>query len=162
MKAKDLMIVQQDFLRPDNTLKEAVNCMITAKRNEERRGVKGLPVLDPAGRLVGMLSIRDIFRAVYPSYLSMSNLGGFTWDGMVESLAKHAAQEKVADHMSRDTITVKEMDSLMECVDLFIKHDKEHLPVLNQEGRITGMIYERDIFCAIASAMLDNGKDACK
>ena len=60
MKAKDLMIPIRDYSRPDNTLKEAVNLLKTAKRGEERIGVKGLPVLDEKGKLVGMLSMRDI------------------------------------------------------------------------------------------------------
>jgi len=37
MKAKDLMIPLQDYLRPENTLREAVNLLKTAKRGEERR-----------------------------------------------------------------------------------------------------------------------------
>ena len=159
MKAKDLMIPLQDFLRPDNTLKEAVNRMKAAKRCEGKQGVKGLPVLDQSGMLVGMLSMQDILKAVYPPYLTISNLGNFTWDGMVESLAKHAGQEKVEDHMSRDIATVKETDPLMECVDLFIKKNITRLPVLNREGRIAGMIYERDVFFAIAKAMFDNGPE---
>ena len=38
MKAKDLMIPIQDYLRPDNTLKEAVNLLRIAKKGEEKVG----------------------------------------------------------------------------------------------------------------------------
>ena len=41
MKAKDLMIPLQDYLKPDNTLREAANLLRIAKRGEERIGVKG-------------------------------------------------------------------------------------------------------------------------
>lgn len=155
MKARDLMIPVQDFLKPDETLKEAVTLLKVARRHEDRQRVKGLPVLDASGTLIGMLSMQDILKAVHPAYMSASNLGQFTWDGMVESLARQAAREKVADHMSREIITANEDDSLMECVDLLLKNNIKRLPVLNKEKQLTGMIYERDVFYAITGAMLD-------
>jgi CBS domain-containing protein len=155
VKAKDIMIPIQEFLKPDQTLKEAVNLLRSARRDEERQGVKGLPVLDANQKLIGILSMQDILKAVYPSYMSMANLGNFTWDGMVESLARKAGAESVAAHMSRELWTVQERDSMMECVDLMIKHNVKRLPVLDQSGKVIGMIYERDVFDAITSSMLD-------
>jgi len=78
MKAKDLMIPLQEYLKPDTTLKEAANILRTAKRDEKRMGVKGLPVLDEKGKVVGFLSIGDSLKAVFPSYMSLMNLGDFT------------------------------------------------------------------------------------
>ncbi len=155
MKAKDLMIPIHDYLRPDNTLKEAVNLLRTAKRGEERVGVKGLPVLDEEGKLVGMLSMRDILKAVFPFYMSMMDLGDFTWDGMVEGIAKKSSNRKVGELMSRVIITVDEQASLMECIDHMIKHNIKRLPVINKEGKVVGMLYERDVFFAITKAMLE-------
>jgi CBS-domain-containing membrane protein len=162
VKAKELMIPIRDFLSPENTLKDAVKLLKTARRDVERQGVKGLPVLDAHQKVIGILSMQDILKAVYPSYMSMMNLGNFTWDGMVESLAKQAGTEKVASHMSRDVMTVQENDSLMECVDLMIKHHVKRLPVLDQAGKVVGMIYERDIFYVITSAMLDENQGSGK
>jgi predicted transcriptional regulator len=162
VKAKDLMIPIQDFLSPENTLKDAVKLLKTARRDVERQGVKGLPVLDAYQKVIGILSMHDILKAVYPSYMSMMNLGNFTWDGMVESLAKRAGNEKVASHMSREVMTVQEDDSLMECVDLMIKHHVQRLPVLDPAGKVVGMIYERDIFYVITSAMLDENQGSGK
>jgi CBS domain-containing protein len=155
MKAKDLMIPIQDYLRPENTLKEAVNLLKTAKRGEERVGVKGLPVLDENGKLVGMLSMRDILKAVFPFYLSMMDLGDFTWDGMVESIAKKSSNRKVGEVMSKVVISVDEGASLMECVDHMIKHNIKRLPVVDKSGKVIGMLYERDVFFEITKAMLD-------
>ena len=162
MKVKDIMIPLREYLKPDYTLREAVRIMKTATRNEKRKGVKGLPVLDDAGNLTGMLSMTDILRSVYPSYLSSANLGDFTWDGMVESLAREAAGEKVEYHMNREILTVRESDSLMDCVDHLLKNCVTRLPVLNQEGRITGLIYERDVFEAVVEAMLESEKEGEK
>ncbi len=160
MKVKDIMIPIQDYLKPDNTLKEAVNLLRTAFRGENRAGgVMGAPVLDEKGNLVGMLSMTDILKAVYPSYMSMMNLGGFTWDGMLETLAKKAGDRKVKDLMTSPIITVREDDPLMECVDLILRKRIRRMPVLDNAGKVVGMIYLRDVFFAITKAMLeeDNG-----
>jgi CBS domain-containing protein len=154
MKAKDLMVPVYDCLRPDSSLKEAVNLLRTAIRGEQKYGVMGLSVLDDKGRLVGMLSMTDILKAVYPSYMSMMNLGEFTWDGMVESLARKAGDRKVSDLMTSPVVTVREDDPLMECLDLILKKHVRRMPVLDKTGKVVGMIYLRDIFYVITKAML--------
>ena len=156
MKAKDFMIPIQDSLKPEMSLKEAVNLLRVARKGEERVGLKGLPVLDKDGKMIGMFSMTDVLKAVHPSYLSLMNLSNFTWEGMVESLAKNVADKKVEEVMSGEVITVKEEDPLMECVDLMIKNNIKRLPVLDKAGRIAGMIYQRDIFFAVVKAMLED------
>ena len=155
MKVKDLMVPVYDYLRPDSSLKEAVNLLRTAIRGKDKVGVMGLSVLDEKGKLVGMLSMTDILKAVYPSYMSMMNLGEFTWDGMLESLARQAGNRKVKDIMTSPVVTVHEDDSLMECVDHLLKNNVRRMPVMNKEGKVVGMIYLRDIFFAVTKAMLD-------
>jgi CBS domain-containing protein len=159
MKARDLMVTSGDYLRPENSIREAVNLLRTAVRGEEKLGVMGMPVLDDRGNLVGMLSMTDVLRAVYPAYMSMMNLGDFTWDGMLESLACRAGDKRVEDYMTRKVITVREDDSLMECVDHMLKGHIRRMPVLDKGGAVVGMIYLRDIFFAITQAML---VDSCK
>jgi predicted transcriptional regulator len=146
------MIPVQEYLRPDNTLREAVNLLRTARRDEARVGVKGMAVLDEKGMLVGLLSMGDILKAVFPSYMSMMDLGDFTWDGMVESLAKKVADRKVGDFMTKNVVTVKEDAPLMECVDHMIKKDVKRLIVLDQKGKVIGTLYERDVFNVITQS----------
>lgn len=155
MKAKDIMIPFRDYLKPENTLREAVNLLRSAARGETTTGVMGLPVLDDRGNLVGMLSMTDILRAVYPKYMSMMNLGDFAWDGMLESLARQAGDRKVKELMASAVVTVHENDPLMECVDHLLKNNVRRMPVLDKTGKIVGMVYLRDIFFAITKAMLD-------
>jgi predicted transcriptional regulator len=158
MKARDLMIPVQEFLRPDNTLREAVKLLRTARRDETRVGVKGMAVLDEKGMLIGLLSMGDILKAVFPSYMSMMDLGDFTWDGMVESLAKKVADRKVGDLMTKNVVTVTEDAPLMECVDHMLRKNVKRLIVLDQKGKVVGTLYERDVFNVITQAMLDENK----
>jgi CBS domain-containing protein len=154
MKAKDLMIPLQEYLKPDNTLKEAANLLRIAQRGEEKIGVKALPVLDSSGNLAGILSIGDILKAVHPAYMDLMNLGRFAWDGMVEAFAQKAAGKKVRDLMTPKVITVKEDATLMECIDYMLKNNVKRVPVLNKETRVIGMLYERDVFYEITKTML--------
>ena len=155
MKAKELMIPLQEYLGPDNTLKDAANLLRIAQRGEEKIGVKALPVLDASGNLIGILSIGDILRAVHPAYMDLMNLGSFAWDGMVETFAQKAAGKKVRDLMTPKVITVKEEATLMECVDHMLKKNVKRVPVLNNENRVTGMLYERDVFYEITKSMIN-------
>jgi CBS domain-containing protein len=153
MRARDLMMPLADSLNPDNTIEEAVKLLISARRAEKRVGVKGLPVLSATGKLLGMLTMRDILKAVLPSYMSLMNLGDFTWDGMLEEMAKKVAGRKVREIMSQDVTTVAEGAPLMECVDHMVRGNIKRLPVVDDTGRVVGMLYERDIFLAITKAM---------
>jgi CBS domain-containing protein len=155
MKVKDLMVPFFDHLRLDNNLREAVNLLKTAVRGDQKFGVMALPVLDEKENLVGMLSMMDILRAVYPSYMSMMNLDEFTWDGMLESLAKQAGKRKVREFMTSPVITVHEDNPLMECVDLILRKRVRRMPVIDKSGKVVGMIYMRDIFYAITKTMLE-------
>jgi CBS domain-containing protein len=156
MKVKDLMIPLRDYLKPEMTLREAVKILQGATRFEGFAGVKGLPVLDPKGLIIGMLSMTDILRAILPVYLSMTDLGEFTWDGMLESLAKRAGDKKIEEVMTKDVQTVREDDPILECVDHIVKKNIRRIPVVNKEGRVTGIIYERDVFLAVTRAMQNN------
>lgn len=158
MRAKNLMVPLRDYLRPQQTIQEAAELLRTARRGEERIGVKALPVLGEGGALVGILSIGDILKAVYPPYLYLLDLGEFAWDGMVETFAKKAAGKKVSDLMSTRVITVREDSTLMECVDHMLKSGVKRVPVLNKEHSVVGMLYEKDVFYEIAKALAGHSK----
>lgn len=155
MRAKDLIVPLCEYLKPDNTLKEAADLLRTAKRGEERASVKALPVLNEEAKLVGILSIGDILKAVYPAYMYLMDLGEFTWDGMVENFARKAADKKVKDLMTTEVITVNEDSTLMECVDHMLKNNVKRVPVLNKGNAVIGMLYEKDVFYEITRAMFN-------
>ena len=162
MKAKDLMVPLQEILKPDDTLKDAANLLRIAQRGEEKIGVKALPVLDLSGNLIGILSIGDILKAVHPAYMDLMNLGSFTWDGMVETFAQKAAGKQVRDIMTPKVITVKEDSTLMECIDQMLKNNVKRVPVLNKDNRVTGMLYERDVFYEITKSMINENNEGEK
>jgi len=154
VKAKEIMEPVKDTLTPETTLKDAVNRMRVAGRGDVRAGAKGMIVLDN-GKLAGIVSIKDILKVIIPSYMTLTELGEFTWDGMLEEMAKKVADKKVEEIMTRDVITVSEDAPLMECADHVVKHNLQRIPVLNREKTVVGIIYVRDIYYAIVRALFD-------
>jgi len=148
MKVKDIMSPINEYLTPDDTLQDAAIKMRNAKRLD-RLGVKGLVVLDDRKDLVGILTIKDILAATIPVYLDIK-LSMFSWDGMLEEMAKRVACKKVKDIMSTEVLTVAEDASLMTCADLLIKRNMQRLPVVDKDNRVVGIVYIRDIFNVIS------------
>ena len=159
MKAKDLMHPVNDYLRPDLSFKEAVALLKICRIGEENICVRALPVLDDQKKFIGLLSMGDILKAIWPSYMSLMNLADFAWDGMVEGIARRSQGLPVKDLMTTEIITVRADSPLMECVDHMLKFNVKKLPVVSASGQVTGMLYERDLFFAIVGAML-NTQDA--
>lgn len=148
MKVKDIMAPITEYLSPDDTLQQAVRTMRSAKR-WHGLGVKGMVVLDDWGQLVGILAIKDILRATIPVYLD-PKISRFSWDGMLEEMARRVAGKKIKDFMSREVVIVDEEASLMTCTDLLIKKNLQRLPVVNQEGKAVGIVYIRDVYNVIS------------
>ncbi len=155
MRAKDIMEPIKGYLSPEDTLKEAVNKMRVTLRGEKKIGVKGLVVLDKDQTLIGIISIIDILRAIIPHYMSFTELSDFTWDGMLEEMAKKVADKKIKELMTKEVITVYEDAPLMECAILMVKHNLQRIPVINKDRKVLGMIYIRDLYYAIVKALFD-------
>jgi len=159
MKARDVMEAIKDALHEDDTIRTAINKMRVATRRTGWFGVKGLVVLDSRSKLVGMLSMEDILQAIVPIYLKQSDLRGFTWDGMLESMALRIADKPISEIMHREVITVPEEAPLMECAELMINRNIHRLPVLDSEGKVSGMVYLRDLYYAITKVLHDDKED---
>lgn len=151
MLAKDVMEADPPTLAPDATLRQAVASIAQSKRGHGL-GVKGMAVLDEQGRLVGMLSLKDVMRTVIPAYME-HDLGRFSWDEMLEQRACRVRERKIAEIMSREVITIHADTPLMTCVDLMIKKNLQRLPVVNNENRLIGMVYIRDLYQVIADVL---------
>ena len=154
LKAKDIMEPVKDNLSPDELLDVAVNKMNKAWRGENRLGVKGMNVINKEGNLIGMLSIKDVIKAVIPKYMELGEVGELAWDGMLEEMTNKAAAKKVSEVMTKNVITVTENTPVMKCAHLLINHDIQRLPVVNEEKKIVGMIYVRDLYYAITKVLI--------
>jgi CBS domain-containing protein len=116
-------------------------------------------VLNEVGELVGILTIKDVLRATIPVYLD-TKLAKFSWDGMLEEMARRVACRKVKEFMSTKVLTVSEEAPLMTCADLLIQEKMQRLPVIGKDNKVVGIVYIRDIFNVISQIFLD--QEECK
>ncbi len=158
MKASDLMVQVYASLKADDELREYIDKIRIVRSNAETPGARALPVLDASGIPIGVLSMKDILKAIYPPYLYSTDLSLFTWDGMLESLAKNISGKRVSEIMSKPVITVRGDHPLMECVDHMLKHGISTIAVVDRAGRLAGMIYECQLFFAITEAITGGNK----
>ncbi|HEX4823387.1 MAG TPA: IMP dehydrogenase [Candidatus Polarisedimenticolaceae bacterium] len=108
------MIVDPVTMRPHQRVFEALEAM-------SRYRISGLPVVDDAGRLVGILTNRDL-RFCTQNDLPIREL-----------------------MTSENLVTVPKGTTLEQAKELLHKHRIEKLPVVDQAGRVVGLITVKDI-----------------
>jgi CBS domain-containing protein len=153
MKVKDIMEPITMYLSPEDTLQQAVATMRSFKR-WHGLGVMGMVVLDTEGRLVGILSVKDILKATIPTYLDPA-IARFSWDGMLEEMARQSSCRRVREFMSTEVTTVPEEAPLMTCTELLIQKNLQRLPVVDGAGKVVGIVYIRDVYNIISQIFLD-------
>ncbi len=110
------MIVEPITLHPEASLREAEAIMSTYH-------ISGVPVVDRAGRLVGILTNRDV------RFIEQAD-----YDLPVERFMT-----------PQPLVTAKDGISLEEAKQLLQKHKIEKLPLVNDEGLVKGLITVKDI-----------------
>jgi acetoin utilization protein AcuB len=118
--------------------------LLEAKKKLEDNKIKHLPVVDERNVVIGIITDRDI-RSAMPSQFSM-----FKEDPKEIERISNLTVEKV---MSRDPITISPMQTLQDALLLIHKKNKGALPVVDGEGKLTGIISTRDLVRAFISVM---------
>ena len=108
------MIVEPVTLRPDALVSDAVDLM-------ERYHISGVPITSADGRLVGILTNRDL--------------------RFERNLAQPVSELMTADGL----VTAPVGTTLREAEQLLHRHRIEKLPIVDADGRITGLITVKDI-----------------
>jgi len=96
--------------------------------------IRHLPVIDEGGRLLGLVSHRDLLRA------QISSLTGLTDD------QRRARQEevRVRELMTRDVWTVQPTTLASSAGKMLADHRFGCLPVIDEQQVVVGIITERD------------------
>ncbi len=120
-KVKNIISKRLVSLKPNMTLKDASRILY-------KEGIRGAPVLDDAGNVLGIITTADLMRAFYEGNLEGS----------------------VSDYMKRDVITIKEEDDIMEAVKKMVTYNVGRLLVMDAINRVSGMVTRTDILKSIA------------
>ena len=109
------MILNPITLGPDRPLREALKMM-------ERFRISGVPIVDSAGKLVGIITTRDL-------------------------QFERQLDRPLRDAMTKDNLVTAPVGTTLEEAERLLgKHRIEKLPVVDQDGVLKGLITIKDIF----------------
>ena len=127
--------------------------------------VSAVPVLDIKGRLVGILTDRDLFsdqtgdmEALNRLGIENSDLAGYrnVLPLFYAATNKYIPDETtVRDYMVRDPQTVFKKTPLNEVARIMTQNDFGQLPVHGTKDELIGMIYDVDVLCALTGNIND-------
>jgi CBS domain-containing protein len=129
---------------------------ITAMRISD---VPAVPVLDARGKLVGILTDRDLFSDQTKDAEAMSKLGiedselaGYrnVLPLFYAATDKYLSDDrKVRDYMVHDPLTVFKKMTLNDVAKIMLQNDFGQVPVHGTKDELVGMIYDVDVLCAL-------------
>ncbi len=145
MRAHQIMTSQVITVGTDASIVDAVNTML-------RYHISGLPVVDAAGRLVGIISEGDFIRR---AEIGTERQRGRWLQHLVGASRTaadfvHAHGRKVGDIMTPDPLTITEDASLAEIAKIMESHNVKRLPVTRGD-RLVGIVTRSDFLPTIAS-----------
>ena len=119
-----------------------------ARKLMTEHGIRHLPVVDADNRLLGMVTDRDI-RAALPLEKLKPQDACDDICAKLESLA----QGKVGDIMTTELTTVGPHDTIEDVLLMFQHKKVGAFPVVDEKGRLTGIISVRDLLRAFINVL---------
>jgi len=145
LTAREVMDTSYSTLSPQMTIGEAIRVFQQAGK-ERRQIVFGMVVIDAAGKLVGMLSMYDIFLLLRPKHIHIwGEIKDVDVAGILDEACRRAIPILVGDIMTTDLITIAPDTHLLRIIDIMIKKHVRRLPVL-EAGKMVGMVYMSRVF----------------
>ena len=145
MRAHQIMTRSVVTVAPESSILDAANLML-------QRHVSGLPVVDAAGKLVGIVSEGDFIRR---SEIGTQRKRG-RWLRFILGAGKAATDfvrehgRKVSEVMTRDPLTVTEDTVLEEIVSTMETNGVKRLPVMRGD-KLVGIVSRANLLQAVAS-----------
>jgi CBS domain-containing protein len=124
LTARDLMQTCEATLRPEDSIERAARLM------SETENV-AVPVVDASGRLIGIVTPRDITMKLI-------------------ALGASIPHTQVSDCMTAQVFACSADNSLESCVSAMCWHQVKRIPIVDDEHKVLGTISQRDVaqyFC---------------
>lgn len=154
MKAREVMQRDVATVTPETSLGEAIELMLA-------RRISGLPVVDAAGAVIGILTEGDLLRRVETG-TQLRVPGWRAWlagpgRGASDYVRTHA--RKVGEVMTQPVVTVEGGTALSEIVALMESRGIKRIPVL-EAGRLAGIVSRADLLRVLGRLLPAAGTQA--
>lgn len=144
MKVRDVMVSDVTTISPDTTYEEAARIM-------NDRSYSGMPVVDASGRMVGIVSEKDLLKGLFPRYRDYAmDPEGYRDQEVQEREIAAVRNRPVKEFMVPQVVTVRPDDPILRAGGLMLAYEVHRLPVVDERsGKLQGIVTRRDIFGAI-------------
>jgi CBS domain-containing protein len=145
MKARDVMVSPVITTRPSASVKEVAQVLLT-------HHISAVPVVDDAGKLVGIVSEGDLMRRADLGTARHRSWWLATLFAEEEALAAEYVKQhgkKVADVMTKRLITATPDTTLGEIAGLLERHSIKRVPIV-ADGALVGIVSRANLIQALA------------
>lgn len=139
LTAEDIMTRRPVSVRADAAITDAIRLLL-------RRDISGVPVVDAAGELIGILSERDCLRVLAVGEYDSTD---------------HGELRSVREFMTPPDHTVTPDVGIYTLADFFLTHHERRLPVISG-GRLVGIVTRRDVLRGIRRMIRRRGIGALR
>lgn len=133
--AAEIMTSPAVCIMEDKPLTEAVDLML-------QKELKRLPVIDARGKIIGIISRMDVFRAIMKEAPD--------WQAFRQRSIQVEDLHFVSDIMRRDTHAVLQDTPVDEILQIIDSNDIQRVAVVDAEGRYLGLISDEDLLMAFS------------
>lgn len=146
MRLRDVMSHTIISLKPEDTVETAMRVFV-------KHAIKGAPVL-AGGKVVGIVSQKDMFRALYPSvneYYDNPEL--WMEEQELEDNAKAVVQKKISEIMTPNPITAPADIPIMQAGAMMLAH-RVHRVLVMEADKLVGIATRADVFRSVFKRFL--------
>jgi CBS-domain-containing membrane protein len=143
MNVADIMTRQVISVTPQTTIAEAAQLLLDNR-------ISGLPVVDPGGAVVGIVTEGDLLRRVETGTQRRHShwLEFLIAPGRLAREYTDANARNVGEVMSAEVVSVTPGDALPEVIRLMERHHVKRLPVI-EAGRLVGIVSRANLVRAL-------------
>lgn len=150
MIARDIMQKKVLAVGPDMTLREAAKIFHEAK-------ISGAPVVDPAGKLIGVLSQTDLARHRVRGLAGIKDKEakeGSFWvpeqaSGAAAAPERSSATIKVSEVMTKAVFSAPETAPVRDLMRMMVREKIHRVIVTSDGGRLSGIMTTMDVLRAV-------------
>ena len=146
-RIQDLMSRHVVSIGTDDTVHEAIQLMV------ENR-VSAVPVVDHRENVVGIISTSDLIQLTHEldeEIRELDDATPFSREWHIQQL-ESGENRKVREFMTDAVETIMASDDLLKAARELSRHRVHHLPVVDGQGRLQGILSSMDIVEAIAKS----------
>jgi CBS domain-containing protein len=147
--AAEIMDTEVPAVSPEADARNAIELLARTEKS-------AIPVVDEARRVVGIVSESDLILSDeqadlhLPHYLDI--MGGIVFVGSMKGFEERlnkAFATKVSELMSADPVVVRVGDDAETVARTIAEKHHNHLPVVDDEGRLAGLVTRADALAAL-------------